>query len=266
MAEIVANGVRLHVQRLLPHSRPCRSGHPAIFIHGLGIDNLSSFYYTLANPVARAGTETIMYDLRGHGLSERPPTGYRVTDLIADLEALLDALGIEGPVHLVGNSFGGTIALGFAVANPERVASMVLIEAHFAVAGWAEQMEATLCRIGSELAAGSKRLWQQQHGRKLAKMAQLADSLINDTTFITDLHSVDLIDRRALQELTCPVRAVYGEHSDVIGYAHWLRQFLPCLKMTVLPGLGHFVLMEATTILRKIVVDWFATQDSLIAR
>ncbi|MBV9058631.1 MAG: alpha/beta hydrolase [Pseudonocardiales bacterium] len=266
MAEIIANGVRLHVQRLVPRDRPCRSGRPAIFIHGLGIDNLSSFYYTLANPVARAGTEAIMYDLRGHGVSERPPNGYRVADFVADLEALLDALDLAGPVHLVGNSFGGAVALGFAVANPDRVASMVLIEGHFAVAGWAEQMESTLRSIGSDLAAGNTQLWQKTYGRKLGRMAELADALINGTTFLTDLHKVDTIDPRALQELTCPVRAVYGEHSDVIGYAHQLRQFLPSLTMTVLPGLGHFVLTDATATLREIVVNWFTTQDSLIDR
>jgi pimeloyl-ACP methyl ester carboxylesterase len=148
MPEITANGVRLHVQRLSPRHRPLTPTQPVVFIHGLGMDNMSSYYYTLANPVAQAGAEVILYDLRGHGLSERPRRGYRVADSVADLAALLDALGIEGPVHLVGNSYGGTVALSFAVSYPGRVASLVLIEAHFTVAGWAEQVAAERDRIG----------------------------------------------------------------------------------------------------------------------
>jgi pimeloyl-ACP methyl ester carboxylesterase len=67
MAEIVARGVRLHVQLLTARDTTHRLAHPVVFIHGLGMDNLSSFYYTLANPVAYLGATVILYDLRGHG-------------------------------------------------------------------------------------------------------------------------------------------------------------------------------------------------------
>src|SRR5258706_10835045 len=110
MADVVANGVRHHVQRL---GSPRPDGRTVVFVHGLVMDNLSSFYFTLANPIA-AGAEVILYDLRGHGMSERPPRGYAVADLVADLAALLDALSIDHPVDLVGNSFGGLVALAFA--------------------------------------------------------------------------------------------------------------------------------------------------------
>ena len=70
MADVVANGVKFHVQRLVPkHAIPRTT---VVFVHGLIIDNLSSFYYTLAGPVMDAGAEAFLYDLRGHGRSERP--------------------------------------------------------------------------------------------------------------------------------------------------------------------------------------------------
>ncbi|MGA9310858.1 MAG: alpha/beta fold hydrolase, partial [Pseudonocardiaceae bacterium] len=114
MAEITAGGIRFHVQRLAARDRTPRLGPPVVFIHGLCLDNLSSFYYTLANPVAHAGADVIMYDQRGHGLSERPRTGYRISDSVADLAAIRDALGGEDPVHIVGHSDGGAIALSYA--------------------------------------------------------------------------------------------------------------------------------------------------------
>jgi pimeloyl-ACP methyl ester carboxylesterase len=62
------------------------------------------------------------------------------------------------------------------------------------------------------------------------------------------------------------VRAVYGEHSDVVDYARQLDEHLPQCVLTVLPGCGHSVLMDATTQLREIVLDWFTTQASVNAR
>lgn len=234
-----------------------------VFIHGLGMDNMSSYYYTLANPVAQAGTEVILYDLRGHGLSERPRSGYRVADSVADLAALLDALGIDGPVHLVGNSYGGTVALGFAVAHPQRVASMVLIEAHFSVAGWAEQVAAERDRIGVAIAGGELRSWLDQLGRKVTRLLAMADDLINRTTFLADLTALQPIPMSRLRMLSCPVRAVYGEQSDVVDYARELDAYLPHCELTVLAGCGHSVLMDATAEVREIVLGWLATHAAV---
>src|SRR2546429_3679484 len=110
MADVLANGVRHHVQRL------GRGERTVVFVHGLVMDNLSSFYFTLANPIAEFA-EVILYDLRGHGMSERPASGYTVASLVADLAALLDQLD-RRPVTLIGNSFGGLVALAFAAAHP----------------------------------------------------------------------------------------------------------------------------------------------------
>ncbi|MGH3438367.1 MAG: alpha/beta fold hydrolase [Pseudonocardiaceae bacterium] len=258
MAEIVARGVRFHVQRLTPHHRAHRLEHPVVFIHGLGLDNLSSFYYTLANPVAHAGAQVILYDLRGHGLSERPRTGYRVADSVADLAAILDILGVDGPVHLVGNSYGGTVALGFTVAYPERVASMVLIEAHVPVPGWGQQMADTI-RNGSDLPDGDVQRWMTR-SRKHARLAELGEDLVHHTTFVTDLLATGPLAERELQAFAGPVRAVYGGRSDVLHHAHVLDGLLSRYALTVLPNLDHSVLTKATRPLRAVVLDWFAAE------
>src|SRR5438445_13352487 len=115
---IMTNGIRSHYERMPAEN--AGSGRPPIvvFIHGLGTDSLASFYLTLAAPVATAGIEVIAYDLRGHGRSKQPATGYRMSDFVADLDGLLDGLGVAEPVNLVGNSFGGTIAFSYAHPRP----------------------------------------------------------------------------------------------------------------------------------------------------
>ncbi len=259
MAEVSARGARFHVQQLAARHGARRLAHPVVFIHGLGIDNLSSFYYTLANPVAHLGASVTLYDLRGHGLSERPRTGYRVTDSVADLAALLATLGIEGPVHLVGNSYGGTVALSFAMTYPEQVASMVLIEAHVPIPGWAQQMATTITNIGSDLTHGDLGQWMAQ-SRKHANLAVLGKDLIKHTTFVADLRATEPIREQDLRAFDQPVRAVYGEHSDVIHHAHVLDALLPRYTLTVLPDVDHSVLTKATRVLRSIVPEWFAAE------
>jgi pimeloyl-ACP methyl ester carboxylesterase len=257
VSEVTANGVRFHVQRLSTSEARLRPDPPTVvFVHGLIMDNLSSFYYTLACPVAAVGAEVILYDLRGHGRSERPLTGYAVDDSVADLAGLLDSLGVDAPVHLVGNSYGGTVALAFAVAYPERIASLVLIEAHFAIEGWGAQMADFLTKLADGLRRGEMDTWEVRHGRKLGRMANSADELINDTTMVDDLLAVVPIPAARLRALTCPVRAVYGEGSDVLDHARMLEKHVPDLDLTVLPGCTHSVLMEATGYLKDLLVKW----------
>ncbi len=255
MAEVVANGVRLHVQLLGEDN----AGPTVVFVHGLVMDNLSSFYYTLANPIAAAGARVVLYDLRGHGRSQRTPTGYSVADSVADLAALLDALRIRGPVHLVGNSYGGTVALAYGVAFPDRVASLVLIEAHFAIEGWGEQMAGTLTEIAFGLRDGDVAAWRNRHGRKLGRMAGNADELINNTTLVDDLLAVTPLPADGLRALSGPVLAVYGADSDVLHHAEALSGLLRQYTLDVLPGRTHSVLMEATGYLRERLAAWLHT-------
>lgn len=73
MPDICANGARFHMQWL--GSKAGVKVPTVVFVHGLVIDNLASFYYTLAGPVVSAGARAILYDLRGHGRSCRPLHG-----------------------------------------------------------------------------------------------------------------------------------------------------------------------------------------------
>jgi pimeloyl-ACP methyl ester carboxylesterase len=69
----------------------------------------------------------IALDLRGRGLSDKPPEGYCVEQHCRDIEAVIENLGIERPV-LVGHSLGALIALVLAALRPELSAGLVLMD------------------------------------------------------------------------------------------------------------------------------------------
>lgn len=255
MADVVARGVRHHVQRLGAGART------AVFIHGLVMDNLSSFYFTLATPVA-ATRDVVLYDLPGHGRSERPATGYRVDELVADLAALLDALAIDHRVALVGNSFGGLLALAFAAAHPQRVTTLILIDAHDGTAGTAAQMTATLGLRGAARdaqIAASFASWLGRHSdRKRNRLAEAAQALVEGTSLVADLAGSAPLELSAVPDL--PVLALYGEHSDLRARGEALARTLPRCTLEIVAGCTHSILWEATALVRARTTAWLEAQ------
>ena len=250
---VEANGQRLHVMELGAHA----SERPkVVMIHGLVVDNLSSYYLTIANAVA-LHAEVYLYDLRGHGLSSIPESPYRVADHVADLLALLEQWEIDEPVHLVGNSFGGLIALELSRRRPERVASLLLIEAHFPVEGWGEQMAGTVGLAAYGLDDESNRRWLADNGgRKLRRLAQRANHLASSTSIIKDLVAEDPFPIAALAALRCPVTAVYGERSDIVERGRDLERHIPGASLHLVPGVEHGLLHENAGAVRDHAVDW----------
>jgi pimeloyl-ACP methyl ester carboxylesterase len=261
MADVVARGVRLHVHGIAGPPAEPNERHTVVFIHGLVMDNLSSWFFTLAAPAARIA-HVLLYDLRGHGLSERPASGYRIRDHIDDLDVLLGALGIERNIHLVGNSIGGLIALAFAASHPSRVASVALIDAHTGAAGFGEEMAKTLSLEGEErdrqIAASFARWLGRHSARKRTRLAENASALVYGTSLVEDLREGAELDDSTLRAIAAPVLALYGEHSDVRARGERIAAKLPRCEIEIIPGCTHSVLWEATGPVRDRVLRWIS--------
>jgi 3-oxoadipate enol-lactonase len=99
---------------------------PFVLVHGF-TGSRDDFREVLPRLASRG--RTVAPDLRGHGGSGHPAggTGYDFDALTRDLAGLLDALGIAR-CDLLGHSMGGMVALRLALAEPGRVASLVLMD------------------------------------------------------------------------------------------------------------------------------------------
>jgi pimeloyl-ACP methyl ester carboxylesterase len=258
MAELTANGARLHVQLL-------GNGEArVIFLHGLVMDNLSSWYFTVANPVARSA-RVLLYDLRGHGRSQRTPKGYRVRDMVADLHALRAAAAFDDrPALLVGNSFGGLLAVSYALAHPKAVAGVALVDGQLADAAWANEMRATLELEGAErdrMIAESFKAWLGRHSeRKRTRLARTASELVYRTSLVPDLIDSELTTDQRLRTLDVPALGIYGADSDALRHGERMAAVVDGFELRRYPGCTHSVLWERTEKVKAELASWIAAR------
>lgn len=253
MGKIRANSITIHYQF------PGEGERAVVFNHGLVMDNLSSWYFTLGSKVSEFA-QSLMYDLRGHGKTQRPETGYTINDFLEDLSELLYGLDVKKPVYLIGNSFGGVLNLAFALKYPERTKGIVLIDSHLGDSGFAADMVETLSLKGEErdkAIASSFSDWLGRHSdRKRNRLAENAKSLVYGTSLVNDIRNSEILPETSLSEISCPVLAIYGEYSDIRGKGERVASLLPDCEYRIMKGCTHSVIWEATPELCKLVTDW----------
>ena len=117
----VADGVRLHVRRW-----PGRNDRiPFLLVHGLSSN--ARLWDGVAVRLATAHHPAFAVDLRSHGESERPQTGYDTATAVADVAAVASALDVRAAV-VAGQSWGGNVAVRYAAEHPERVRALALVD------------------------------------------------------------------------------------------------------------------------------------------
>jgi pimeloyl-ACP methyl ester carboxylesterase len=120
-AFVTANSLNFHLLDWGGH------GERLVCLHGLASQ---AHMFDLVAPLLSDSFHVIAIDQRGHGLSDKPDSGYDWATVSSDLDAMLDALKIDRAV-LAGHSWGGNVALQYAVDQPDRVRGLALIDGGF---------------------------------------------------------------------------------------------------------------------------------------
>lgn len=108
----------------LAHEVSGPAGRPVLLlIHG---GTASRRAWDLVTPALRASHRIVAIDLRGHGQSPAPDTGYSAPQLATDVARVIERLGLDAPT-LVGHSLGGLTAICLAAQRPELVGRLVLL-------------------------------------------------------------------------------------------------------------------------------------------
>jgi non-heme chloroperoxidase len=112
------DGVRLHYLQQGPLNGPA-----AIFLHGYSD---SSFSFSRVMPMMPTALRVVAPDFRGHGASDKPASGYKITELASDVLEVMDALELPSAI-VVGHSMGSFVAQAIAERAPHRVSTLALV-------------------------------------------------------------------------------------------------------------------------------------------
>jgi pimeloyl-ACP methyl ester carboxylesterase len=276
---VLSNGLKVHYQQV-------GNGPDVVMVHGI-TGNLAVWHLHLV-PALAGRYRLLTYDLRGHGLSDTPPSGYTLDDMADDLLRLLDALDIERPV-VVGHSYGADIALYLAAAHPRRVAEVIAIEAalpameqvrdHDAWIGWTYWVRA-LEEAGVEVPADKRsdlryliratvdlpKQWGPLKG--LPRNPKPLHRLLDETTLPEDYRRIGSLTLERLPSLETPVVLMYTEQSAFIDTFEYLLDRLPNVTPVLLPRseYGHFGPLEQPELVAREVaarLDHLATAQGV---
>jgi len=114
--QILINGLQINYKM-------AGEGEPLLILHGWG--GSSNSWIEVQKILAKEGLKVIVLDLPGFGKSKSPPLPWGVEDYNRFVSNFIGEIGLE-KVNLMGHSFGGRIAIKFAVLHPERLKKLIL--------------------------------------------------------------------------------------------------------------------------------------------
>jgi pimeloyl-ACP methyl ester carboxylesterase len=120
-ANILTNGITLHYYRT-EKTAQTRPWPMLVLLHGITDSGLC---WPRVVKALAGEYDMILPDARGHGLSDKPPTGYAPQDHAADVAGLIRGLGLHRPM-LIGHSMGGGVAATTAALYPDLVGGVIL--------------------------------------------------------------------------------------------------------------------------------------------
>ena len=244
------------------------AGRAALLIHGLTAN--SREFLTLGPALAERGFYAVAPDLRGRGLSAKPPYGYSLSIHAADLLTLCDALKLD-QVALVGHSLGAAISMLMAAHYPQRVTRQVMVDRGAKVPeDTLQAIAATVSRLGVvypslDAFLGLMRqlpviqwnaLWEAYFRYDVEQLpdgtirSRVPKYVIEEELFNPEQAMLEALPP-LVQRPTLLLRAQLGTLGPDRGFvlaaeeAERLRGVMPDCQLVVVPGVNHYTIIES---------------------
>ena len=239
------------------------AGTPLLLLHGLGA---TGAVFEPLIPTLAERYQVIVPDLRGHGQSSCLPGPDSIERMAADLDNLLDLLGIAD-CFVLGYASGGAVAQQLAHDYPQRVRGLALVCSYARSATTLrEQIEG---RLRPEL---FRLLGSRGMGALAARRAPGdTSSFVRELIAANRGSRVSLVarallsfDSRAwLPALACPTLVIAGERDTTTPphNAHELARLLPCARVSTLPQAGHWMIKTHVQPFLDLLMPWLASQE-----
>lgn len=248
------------------------SGPPVVLIHGSGPGVTAHANWRLTLPELGTRFRVLAPDVLGFGYTERPAgVTYDMEVWTRHLLGFLDALGLER-VSVVGNSFGGALALSLATRAPDRIDRLVLmgsVGVPFeitpgldAVWGFQPSLEAMRDLLGIFAYDQSRLTEDLVRSRLVAATRPGVHEAFGSMFPAPRQRSVDAmtIDDAAIRSITAPTLVVHGRDDRVIPLANSLRllELIGPSQLHVFGQCGHWVQIEHAATFSRLVGDFLA--------
>lgn len=247
-----------------------------MFLNGVMTSTTSwALYYPFFE---KLGYKILLHDFKGQMKSAKPKGPYTFKEHADDAKALLDELGIDR-VHLIGTSYGGEVALRFAIDYPSQAASLTLIDVaseidettRLFVEGWKYLAKGT---DGEAFFWGAVpslyyNAFVEKNKEFLAERAKMLNDIEREyfdgqvnlyDTFISDL---DLTEE--LEKIQCPTLVVVGEN-DILTprkFSDILVERIPKTEYMIIPECGHVTIFEQPETLKSAMIGFILKNSSL---
>lgn len=230
------------------------SGRLIALAHSLGMS--AEVVFEGVRPTLEQYGKLLTWDARGHGNSQKPATGFSVEDLAADLRGLIEHLGEDRGV-IGGISMGGNTALAYAIAYPDKVDGLILIDTtawygENAPATWEERAAGAEANGMGPIVPWNTPRWFSPGFIESSpdKVQRVAGALAaNDVpSYAAACRALGKFDGRAgLSKITCPTLIIVGEHDGATppAMSQHLHENIPGSELHVLPDLKHLSIVEA---------------------
>jgi len=265
-----ADGYELHAEA---HGRG-----PAVVL-SCGLCNTSENWRPQVEPFVRAGLRPVIWDYRGHGRSDAPddPAAYGIERVVDDLGRVVDWASPGEPAVIGGLSFGGLASLHLALARPERVRALLLVDTGpgfknpVAQARWQAMVERTAAFVETRglrafVTSRASETTVGLHPERPAARAA-ADAIAAQTP-----HGIAHFARRGagpappvidrLGEIRVPALVLVGEKDDAyLAAAEVMEARLPQARRVTIAGAGHLVNLDEPEAFERAVIDFVQGLD-----
>lgn len=250
------------------HGNP-DSKETIMFLNGVMTTATSwALYYSM---FVKLGFKIVLHDFKGQMNSAKPKGPYTFKEHAEDAKALLDELGIE-KVHLVGTSYGGQVALRFAIDYPQLVQSLSLIDGaseidettKLFIEGWKryaveKQGEAFFWNAVPSLYYNK---FIKNNQEFLTERAKLMNDINEEyfegqvhlyDTYINDVHLTEELD-----QIHCPTLVVLGENDLLTPrkFSNILVEKIPNTEYIIIPECGHVTIFEQPETLKSALLGF----------